>query len=159
MRNLQRKRTIAVCMLLVMCIVMFPIKINAAGKISDACAKAYAKKINSLHKKNYSNYPSNLETRDEIVISDMNGDNVPELMYYEIRNTMGQPLEVYTYRKGKVLKMGKINAGEIYKISGSKTKYKYHGMFGVGCNEYGILSFGKSKIKKQNLAWTNTSYL
>lgn len=141
--------------MLILSIGFVPVQAQAAKpKFTTACAKAYAKKINSLHKKNFSFDPAYAAkyAPDWVIICDMNGDDIPELIYCEISNSMGSPLEIYTYKKGKVLKMGKVNASEVYRIPGSKKEYRYHAMFGVGCNIYGTLTFSNNKVKSKTLA-------
>ncbi len=125
-----------------------PQQVEAAEKISNACAKAYAKKLNSLVKKN----SPDVKGYSFTIVRDMNKDGVPELLYTPgFSGSIQQPWSVYTYKKGKVKKLGNC-AGTLYTVSGQKTKYKFESWFGVGCTAYGYVTFGKSKITTQTKA-------
>lgn len=71
-------------------------------KISNSCAKAYAKKLNSLAKT-----APNIKGYCYTIIRDMNNDGVPELLYNpKYTGSCPEPWTVYTYKKGKVKKSG-----------------------------------------------------
>lgn len=148
-KNVSRK---AISFLLALILTMGIFNLNvvqarASRKISDGCAKAYARKINSLTKKN-----PEIKGYSYVIVRDMNKDGVPELLYNpRYTGSLPDPWTVYTYKKGKVKKIGSVS-GSLYTVPGKKNKYKYEGWFGVGCCAYGYVTFGKSKVTRQKEA-------
>ncbi len=117
-----------------------PMQAQAAKKITDGNAKAYAKMINHLYKKSGSRWTAS------VIVHDMNNDGVPELLYNDQPyGSCPHQNDVYTYKKGKVIKIGSCPDG-IYKVPNSKTKYRYSTFTGVGCYEFGQITFSKKKI-------------
>lgn len=119
-----------------------PIQAQAAKKkISNSNTKAYAKMINHLYKK------AGSKGEVSVIVHDMNNDGVPELLFNDWPfGSCPHWYDVYTYKKGKVVKLGSCPNG-IYKVPGSKTKYRYSTFTGVGFYEFGQITFSKKKIE------------
>lgn len=141
---MKKRRSVGKIYLLIfmVSILIYSQKVSAAS-ISQNCAKAYADKLNRLEQKN----STDIRGYKFAMLCDVNGDRIYELFYSPKRSgSTKQPWTVYTYKKGKVKKIGNCQ-GDLYKIKGKKKQYKYLEWYGVGCSGVGTVTFEKNKIK------------
>lgn len=145
------KKLVCLIMLVLAAVIFIPsITTEAAkSKLTNSCAKAYAKKLNQIKKKWYkSTFPG-------VIVKDVNADGTPELIINPLPySSSPAKWTVYTYKKRKIIEIGTYS-GYLYNIKGKSNQFKFKAMYGVGTGGIGTVTFGKkSVISKQKLAYS-----